>query len=62
MRQSLYIVVVAALLTAAIIDVVAAGVKTVGPKSHFYYAAPASGVGIAVPSGMKKFPMELLPQ
>jgi hypothetical protein len=46
----------------AIIDVVAAGVKTVGTKSHFYYAAPASGVGIAVPSGMKKFPVELLPQ
>src|SRR5262245_32685018 len=28
----------------------------------FYYAAPASGVGIAVPPGMKRFPTELIPQ
>jgi hypothetical protein len=62
MRQTLYIVVVAALLTGVVIDIVAAGVKTVVTKNHFYWAAPASGVGIAVPSGMKNFPAELLPQ
>jgi len=53
MRQTLYIVVVAALITGVVIDIVAAGVKTVVTKNHFYWAAPASGVGIAVPSGMK---------
>jgi hypothetical protein len=31
-------------------------------RNHFYYAAPASGVGIAVPPSMKSFPIELLPQ
>ena len=60
MRQMLYIVV--PLLTGLVIDIVAAGVTTVVTKNHFYWAAPASGVGIAVPSGMKNFPAELLPQ
>ena len=31
-------------------------------QSHLYGAAPAGGVGIAVPASMKSFPMELLPQ
>jgi hypothetical protein len=31
-------------------------------RHHFYYAAPASGIGIAVPIGMKSFPTEVLPQ
>jgi hypothetical protein len=59
MRQALYIVVVAALLTGGVVDIVTAGVKTVVTKNHFYWAAPASGIGIAVPSGMKSFPVEL---
>jgi hypothetical protein len=62
MRQALPIAIVATLLIAAVVDVVAAGVKTGEVRNHFYYAAPASGVGIAVPPGMKSFPIELLPQ
>ena len=62
MREILSIVVVATLLVAAVVDVVAAGVKTGVSKNHFYYASPVSGVGIAVPSTMKSFPTELLPQ
>jgi hypothetical protein len=57
MRQTLPIVIVAALLT----DVVAAGVKTVAAGRHFYYATPV-GINVAVPNGMKSFPPELLPQ
>ena len=61
MRHPLSIAVVATLLIAAVVDVFAAGVKTSAVRTQFYYAAPASGVGIAVPPGMK-FPTELLPQ
>jgi hypothetical protein len=62
MRKALSLTVIATLLIAAVVDVVAAGVKTGVVRNHFYYAAPASGVGIAVPPGMKSFPTELLPQ
>ena len=62
MREALALAVVAVLLIATVVDVVAAGVKTSMVRNHFYYASPASGVGIAVPSGMKSFPTELLPQ
>jgi hypothetical protein len=61
MRQALPIVIVAVLLTATLVDVLAAGVKTVATRSHFYYAAPI-GITVAVPNGMKSFPTELLPQ
>jgi hypothetical protein len=44
------------------IDVVAAGARTGVARNHFYNAAPASGVGIAVPSSMKGFPIEVVPQ
>jgi len=59
MRQALSIIVVGALLTAAIVDIVAA--KTAA-RGHVYYIAPATGVHVAVPGGMKSFPTELLPQ
>jgi hypothetical protein len=59
MREILSIVVVATLLVAA---VVSAGARTGVGKNHFYYASPVSGVGIAVPSSMKSFPTNLLPQ
>jgi len=62
MREALSITVLAVLLIATIVDVVAAGAKTSTAKNHFYYAAPTSGVGIAVPSSMKRFPAEVLPQ
>jgi hypothetical protein len=61
MREALCIAIVGVLLIAALIDVVAAGVRTSVVRSHFYSAAPAS-VGIAVPASMKSFPTELLPQ
>ena len=62
MRQAVYLAVVGTLLTATIVEVVAAGAKTIDPKHHYYYAAPANGISIAVPRGMKAFPTELLPQ
>jgi hypothetical protein len=62
MRKALCIAIVGVLLIAALIDVVAAGLKTSVVRSHYYSAAPASGIGIAVPASMKSFPMELLPQ
>jgi hypothetical protein len=43
MREALCIAVVGVLLIAALIDVVAAGVKTSVVRSHYYSAAPASG-------------------
>ncbi|MGB9208074.1 MAG: hypothetical protein WCB78_08180 [Pseudolabrys sp.] len=63
MRQALPIVIVAVLLTATatVVDVVAAGVKTVAARRHFYYATPV-GINVAVPNGMKSFPTEPLPQ
>lgn len=62
MRQALSMAVVATLLIATVVEVVAAGGRTVVARNHFYYAAPATGISIAVPSGMKNFPTELLPQ
>jgi hypothetical protein len=62
MRQAVYLAVVAALLTATVVEGIAAGAKTIDPKHHFYYAAPTNGISIAVPRSMKTFPTELLPQ
>jgi hypothetical protein len=61
MRRALAIIIVAVLLTATVVDVVAAGVKTVAAGRHFYYAMPV-GINVAGPNGMKSFPTELLPQ
>jgi len=52
----------ATVLTATVVDVVAAGVRTVAAGERFYSAASASGIGVAVPSSMSNFPKELLPQ
>jgi hypothetical protein len=62
MRQALTIAVVASLLIATAIEVVAAGGRTIVAKNHFHYAAPVSGITIAVPDGMKTFPTEVLTQ
>jgi len=67
MRLTLPITIVAALLaatvlTATVVDVVAAGVKTVAAGERFYSAAPARGIRVAVPSSMSSFPNELLPR
>jgi hypothetical protein len=67
MRQTLPIIVVGALvaatvLIATVVDVVAAGRKTVAAGERFYSAAPVSGIRVALPSSMSNFPKELLPQ
>jgi hypothetical protein len=62
MRQAVFIAVVASLLIATVVEVIAAGARTVVARNHSYYAAPPSGIGIAVPSGMKGSPTELLPR
>jgi hypothetical protein len=62
MRQAVLIAVVASLLIATVAEVIAAGARTVVARNHSYYAAPANGISIAVPSGIKGFPTELLPQ
>ena len=59
MRQALSIIVGVALLTATVVDIVAARTAA---KSHSYYAAPAMGIHLAVPAGVKNFPTDLLPQ
>jgi hypothetical protein len=61
MRQALSIAAVATLLIVTVVEVIAAAGKTVVARNHFY-AAPVSGISIAVPSGMKSFPTEVLPQ
>jgi hypothetical protein len=62
MRQMLTIVVIVTLLSATIVDVVAAGGRTVVARNRFHYAVPVSGITIAAPQGTKSFPMEMLPQ
>ena len=62
MGKAPFTALIGVLLIVAMIDVVAAGVKTSVVRNHFYAAAHAGGVGIAVPASMKSFPMELLPQ
>jgi hypothetical protein len=62
MCRGLSLAVVVTLLTATIVEVVAAGGRTVLTRNHLYNATPASGISVAVPSSMKSFPTELLPQ
>lgn len=62
MRRALPIIVAAVLLTAALVDVVAAGVKAVSGRSRASYPASGGTITVSVPSGMKAFPSELLPQ
>jgi Ni/Fe-hydrogenase subunit HybB-like protein len=71
MRKAFFLAALGTLLLAAMVEVVAAGVKTSAVRdhfyaatvrNHFYRAAPASGVAIAIPASMKGFPTELLPQ
>jgi hypothetical protein len=49
-------VIAAALLTVAAVNVIAAGAK-MDAKNH--YAAPVASIPVALPSGMKNFPVEL---
>jgi hypothetical protein len=56
MRRILSVTVVAALLIVTAVNVIAAGVK-MNARNH--YAAPVAGISVALPSGMKSFPVEL---
>jgi hypothetical protein len=62
LRRALPIFVAAVLLTAILVDVVAAGVKAVTRGSRAYYPAPETDITVTVPNSMKAFPAELLPQ
>ena len=71
MRKAFFLAALGTFLVAAMVEVVAAGVKTSAVRdhfyaatvrNHFYRAAPASGVAIAIPASMKGFRTELLPQ
>jgi hypothetical protein len=50
------------LLTAILVDVVAAGVKAVTRGSRATYSASDGTITVVVPDAMKSFPAELLPQ
>jgi len=56
MRHVSSVITVVALLTVAAVNVIAAGVK-MDARNH--YAAPVAGISVALPSGMKSFPLEL---
>jgi hypothetical protein len=62
MRRALPILVAAVLLTAILVDVVAAGVKALSSRSRASYPASGGAVTITVPGTVKVFPSELLPQ
>jgi hypothetical protein len=62
LRRALPVLVAAVLLTAILVDVVAAGVKAVSRGSRASYPASGGAVTVSVPNGMKAFPAELLPQ
>lgn len=57
MRHILSVIVVAALLVATAVEVIAGWSKTDVRRNH--YAAPATSISVALPSGMKSFPVEL---
>lgn len=57
MRHALPFIAVAVLLLATAVEVIAAGAKLSLARNH--YAAPVPGVYVALPSGMKSFPVEL---
>lgn len=58
MRHILPIIAIAVLLLATAVDVIAAGAKMGAARSHLY-AAHATGLSIALPTGMKSFPVQL---
>ena len=57
MRHIVSVTVVAALLIVTA-DVIAAGAK-IGAGRIIHHTAPLTGITVALPSGMKSFPVEL---
>jgi hypothetical protein len=62
LRRALPILVAAVLLTATLVDVVAAGVKALSSRSRVSYPASGGSITVTVPPAMKAFPADLLPQ
>ena len=62
MRKALFLAILGTLLLAAMVEVVAAGIKTSAVGSHFYAAAPTHGVRDSCACEHEKLPTELLPQ
>jgi TRAP-type C4-dicarboxylate transport system permease small subunit len=58
MRHILSVIVVATLLVATAVEVIAGWTKMDASRNN-HYAAPMTGISIALPSGMKSFPVEL---
>ena len=61
MRKRLFTVLAAALITFALVEVVAAPAKSVAPK-RFHYDAPINKIHVAIPPGTRGFSTDLLPQ
>jgi len=61
MRKVLCVVIFGVLFTASVVDIVAAAVHSGAMKGHFYRATPTA-ITVALPTSMKSFPTELLPQ
>ncbi|MGB6819432.1 MAG: hypothetical protein WBE29_21095 [Pseudolabrys sp.] len=57
MRHILSVIIVAALLVANAVDVIAGWTKMDATRKH--YTGPATSISVALPSGMKSFPVEL---
>ena len=57
MRHILPVIIVAALLVATAVEVIAGWTNMDATRNH--YAAPVTGISVALPSGMKSFPVEL---
>ena len=57
MRHILSVIVVSALLAATAVEVVAGWTKMDATRHH--YTAPVTSISVALPNGMKSFPVEL---
>ena len=57
MRHTLSMIVIAGLLIATAVEVIDGWTKMETTRNH--YAAPVTGISVALPSGMKSFPVEL---
>ena len=60
MRHLLSVIIVAALLVATAVEVVAGWTNLDATTRHYYTApTPVTSISVALPSGMKSFPVEL---
>ena len=59
MRHILSVIIVAALLVATAVDVIAGWTKMDATRNHYTASAPVTSISVALPTGMKSFPVEL---